>query len=258
MAVGRERVAGEHGTTGQEAASSLRLFRIVLLHDIEAMLRNPSVLVCCVLAVAMGWFFDSVLQFWPWFTCAAIGSLAVGVPTAIGMLVSFAEEHEYGMGETLARVGVSRRCRVAAKALAGFVLSEVLMCALALSMGLGAQGVLLFAAIAAPTAGFMALACAALATRMVDQQRAGSWGAAVMLPAFLAGMLTSLGLPCWMFPGGSIAALCMHAMKAGLLSVEPLAEVGVYVGASPAAVIAVSLLWVIGAFTAYRRMTRSA
>ena len=160
MAVGRE-----HGTTGQTAASSLRLFRIVLLHDVETMLRNPSVLVCCVLVVVMGWLFDSVLQFWPWFTCAAIGSLAVGVPTAIGMLVAFAEEHEYGMGETLARVGVARRCRVAAKALAGFALAEVLMCALALSMGLGMRGALLVAALAVPTTAFMALACAALAAR---------------------------------------------------------------------------------------------
>lgn len=252
MAVGRE-----HGTTGQEAVSSLRLFRIVLLHDIEAMLRNPSVLVCCVLAVAMGWFFDSVLQFWPWFTCAAIGSLAIGVPTGIGMLVAFAEEHEYGMGETLARVGVTRRCWVVAKAVAGFVLAEVLMCALALSLGLATRGMLVVAAVSLPTAAFMALACAALATRVIDQQRAGSWGAAVMLPPFVAGMLTSLGLPCWMFPGGSIAALCMQAMKAGLLSVEPLAEVGVYVGASPAAVVAVSMLWVIGALIACWRTVRS-
>lgn len=251
-------VSREHGTTGQTAASSLRLFRIVALHDVETMLRNPSVLVCCVLVVVMGWLFDSVLQFWPWFTCAAIGSLAVGVPTAIGMLVAFAEEHEYGMGETLARVGVARRCRVAAKALAGFALAEVLMCALALSMGLGMRGALLVAALAVPTTAFMALACAALAARVVDQQRAGSWGAAVMLPPFVAGMLTSLGLPCWMFPGGSIAALCMHAMRTGLISVEPLAEMGVYVGASPAAVIAVSMLWVAAAFIACWRTLRRA
>lgn len=205
----------------QRGHATLRIIGALIARDAGCALRNPTVLLCAVVAIAFSWFFGAMLAdeaaATPDFGVFLMAFAAI-LPTleAGGVVTLFvmSEEDARGTYDVMLRGGVSLGAIVTAKVIVGAV-------------GCAALVPLCLALAGAPTAG---LAPAALLTavgslpvlvlfcgcglRAADQMRTNGWA----WPLVVAGMLPLLGAmgPQWASlvaasPLGFLAGSCVAA-----------------------------------------------
>lgn len=97
------------------------------MRDAGNALRNPTVLVCCLIAVALCWYMSSgASDSFPNARMYAVGASAVWPTTMAGCVITLfvmAEEREHGSYATMRRMGVPLWCIVASKVIVGVLAS---------------------------------------------------------------------------------------------------------------------------------------
>lgn len=205
----------------QRGHATLRIIGALIARDAGCALRNPTVLLCAVVAIAFSWFFGAMLAdeaaAAPDFGVFLMAFAAILPTLEVGGVVTLfvmSEEDAHGTYDVMLRGGASLGAIVAAKVIVGAV-------------GCAALVPLCLALVGAPTTG---LAPAALLTavgslpvlvlfcgcglRAADQMRTNGWA----WPLVVAGMLPLLGAmgPQWaplvaVSPLGFLAGSCTAA-----------------------------------------------
>lgn len=184
-----------------------RVVRAIFLHEVRALLVNPSVTATAAMVLGFALVFTRVLGFYPSYAGPFLGQAAVTTVTAIGTVGMLVELRERGGTATLARSGATPGELAAGCVLAGIAVSELAAFLCALVVEGDVPRALVSAALLLATAAPGACAMTALGMAGVDQQHVSPWGSALVIWGMLVGAApTVLGLP-WLLPCGAASEL---------------------------------------------------